>query len=123
MDSYAKIVKNEGKWSFDSYKIVKVLPRNGRIAFQRKGGKYMRGLSISKDAFLKMEDITIIPDMRLELEPNVWLINYGNRIHLVKYCLTKDEKRCDGGFFYFTPKEWIYFWNELRRKIIDHCNM
>ena len=106
------------KWLFDSYKVIKIFGPTDRIAFQRKHSKYTRGLSISKDAFLKMEDVTITPGMRIELERNVWLSNYGNQIHMVKYCLTRDNKRCDGGFFSFTPKEWAYFWNTLRVAIL-----
>ena len=105
------------KWLFDSYKVIKILGPNYRVAFQRKA-KYTRGLSISKDAFLKMEDVTITPGMRIELEPDVWLSNFGNQIHMVKYCVTRDHKRCDGGFFSFTAKEWIYFWNTLRVGIL-----
>ena len=106
-----------GKWLFNSYKVIKLFASNDRIAFQRKC-KYTRGLSISKEAFLRMEDVTITPGMRIELEPNVWLSNYGNQIHMVKYCFTRDNKKCDGGFFSFTPKEWIYFWNTLRLEVL-----
>ena len=90
-----------------------------RVLFQRKG-KYLRGVSISKDAFLKMDDVTIVPNMEMELEPNVWLRNLGNQIHLVKYCLTRDNKRCDGGFFVFSPKEWMHFWKKLRPSILTY---
>ena len=115
-----KYSMNNGKWFFDDYKAVKVVANNSRILFQRKGNKYTRGLGISKDAFLKMEDVSIVPDMRIELEPEVWLTNYGKSIHMVKYCLTRDKKRCNGGFFTFTPKEWNYFWTSIRQKVINH---
>lgn len=121
MDDHAKPCVNNGSWTFNDYKVIKVIDRNGRIAFQRKG-KYIRGLSISKEAFFKMEDVTIVPGKRMELESNVWLINYGNSINLVKYCLSGDGKQCDGGFFAFTPKEWIDFWMKIRSGIINYLN-
>lgn len=105
------------KWLFNDYKTVKLLGTNGRIAFQRKG-KYTRGLSISNTAFLNMEDVTIEPGRRIELEPNVYLTNYGDQIHMVKYCLTADKKKCNGGFFTFTPTEWKYFWTKFRHDIV-----
>ena len=110
---------NNGKWFFNDHKVVKVA-KNSHVIFQRKGNKYTRGLGISKDAFFKMEDVTIVPSMRIELEPEVWLINYGRSVHMVKYCLTRDKKRCNGGFFTFTPKEWNYFWTSIRQNIIKH---
>ena len=119
MDTCAKIYIGNGSWTFDDYKVIKVIARNERIAFQRIG-KYVRGLSISKNAFLKMDDVTIVPGTRMELEPNVWLINYGKSINLVKYCVSKDGKQCDGGFFTFTPKEWNHFWTIIRIYVIDY---
>lgn len=110
------------KWSLSNCKILTVLYEDARIAFQRVG-LYTRGLTISRDAFEKMEDVTIIPGMQLELESNTWLLNHGNRIHMVKYCLTRDNKKCDGGFFSFTPKEWMYFWNTIRLEIIKAFEM
>ena len=111
------------EWLFNDYKIVKIVKsKSPRIAFQRHGYKYTRGLSITKEAFLKMEDVTIVPSMRIELEPNVFLTNYGTSIHLVKYCLTKDGKRCDGGFFTFTPKEWIFYWTNIRQCILTYLS-
>lgn len=115
-----KFKSNSGKWFFNDCKLVKIMPTSGRIAFQRKNNHYTRGLSISKDAFLNMDDVTIVPGRRIELEPNVWLSNYGNAIHLVKYCLTQDQKQCNGGFFTFTPKEWIYFWTKMVKDIKLH---
>jgi len=103
-------------WSIADNKIMKLM-KNGRIGFYQCKGQYNRGLSLSIDGFSKMEDVTISPATRIELEPNVWLINYGSHIQLVKYCLTKDQKRCDGGIFFFTPKEWIMFWTKTRQQI------
>ena len=114
----------EGKWHFNESKLIKVIKgkkRGYRVAFQCKG-KYTRGLSISKDAFLKMEDVTITPGMRMELDSNVWLTNYGKSVHLVKYCQTHDEQKCEGGYFSFTLKQWFYFWTNLRENIIDYLN-
>lgn len=113
-------INNEcGKWHFNDYKKVKVFgKRFPRIAFQRNG-KYSRGVSLSIGGFSKMEDVSITPGMRVELEPNVFLTNNGNHVHLVKYCMTDDQKRCDGGFFSFTPKEWMYFWTCIRSEVND----
>lgn len=118
MDKHASVYKVDGKWLFNEVKQVKVSPNKQRLIFQKKG-KYIRGLSISKAAFSQMEDVTITPGMRLEVEPNVWLINYGTDITLVKHCLTHDNKRCDGGFFQFTPQEWSFFWTHIRGAIMD----
>ena len=107
---------NKSKWYFDDVKCVKLFGRDNRIAFQRKG-KYTRGCTITKEAFQAMEDVSLTPNMKLELDENILLINYGNRIHLIKYCMTSDAKRCQGGFFHFTPKEWQYFWKTMRSKI------
>ena len=115
---------NNGKWCFTDYKVIKILKsgkKHCRISFQRKG-KYTRGLSISMDAFYKLEDVSLTPAMRIELEANVWIINHGSQIHLVKYCYTRDNKRCDGGLFIFTPKEWMTFWTKLRPKITRYLN-
>jgi hypothetical protein len=118
MDQAPKHVdKRADKWCFEDYKIIKVL-RNGRLAFQRKG-RYTRGISISKDAFLKMEDVTINSGMRMELESNVYLSNYGDRIQLIKYCVTSDGKQCNGGFFNFSLKEWIHFWTTIRKEVLN----
>lgn len=112
--------KTQYKWSFDPYKVVKIIKASEKVSFQRKGsGVYNRGITISKDAFYKMDDVTLTPGLHMELEPNVVIINYGSRISLVKYCMTKDNKRCEGGFFNFTTKEWFYFWNNLRGKVKD----
>lgn len=118
MDKHASIYKVDGKWLFNTVKQVKVSRNKQRVLFQRKGN-YVRGLSISKEAFLRMEDVTIKPDMRIELEPNVWLINYGTDITLVKYCFTQDKQRCDGGFFKFTPMEWSFFWTHIRKEVME----
>ena len=64
-----------------------------------------------------MEDVTIRPGLKIELEPNVMLINQGSRIMLVKYCMTHDQKRCEGGLFNFTVKEWHFFWDTLRKEV------
>ena len=106
------------KWYFDDYKLVKIFGKDHRITFQRKG-KYTRGITISKEAFKKMMDVSITPTAQLELEKNVFLKNLGNRIQLIKYCLTRDAKRCEGGFFYFTNKEWQQFVLKLRPQILE----
>ena len=111
------------KWYFSDYKVIKVFGRDDRIAFQRKGGKSCtRGVTLSKRAFLNIEDVTITPGMKVELEPNIVLSNLGKRIHLVKYCLTQDNKKCDGGFFYFTLMEWQHFLNKMRPAILKRLS-
>ena len=52
-------------WNFGENKVVKIT-RSNRLAFQRKG-RYNRGLTLSKDAFFKMEDVTIVPGTRIQL--------------------------------------------------------
>ena len=115
------ISAERNKWYFKDYKVIKVFGKDDRIAFQRKGSKYTctRGVTLSKRAFLNIEDVTITPGMKVELEPNIVLTNLGKRIHLVKYCLTRDNKRCDGGFFYFTLAEWQHFFNKMRPAILE----
>lgn len=110
------------KWYFEDCKLIKLFGANDRIAFQRKGNKYVRGVTLSKDAFLKMVDVSITPGMTMELEPNIVLRNLGKRIQMIKYCLTRDMKKCDGGFFYFTLSEWQYFWNKLRPEILERLS-
>lgn len=117
MDTNARIRIQKNKWLFNDYKQIKIFGKDNRIAFQRKG-KYVRGVSISKEALLKMDDVSLTPGMQMELEPNVWLKNYGNGIQLTKYCITHDGKQCNGGFFIFTPKEWQSFWNSYRKEIL-----
>ena len=121
-----QIVKKDrqltNKWYFTDYKLIKVFGKDNRIAFQRKGVHYTRGVTLSKNAFLNMVDVTIVAGMKLELEPNLVLCNLGKRIQLIKYCLTRDMKKCDGGFFYFTLSEWQYFWNKLRPTILERLS-
>ena len=107
------------KWCFDNYKIVKIIKTSERISFQRKGNRYNRGVTISKEAFFKIDDITITPGCQIELEKNVVLMNdLPKRICLIKYCMTCDGKKCEGGLFNFTLKEWFHFWNTLREQIV-----
>lgn len=104
-------------WNISTGKKVKLLPRTMRVLFQREMAKSMRGVSISPEAFAKMDDVSITPFMSLELEKDVVLKNDGDRIHLVKYCTTFDDKRCTGGQFFFTPNNWQVFWNEIYNQI------
>ena len=111
------------KWFINNFKTIKILNKNGRIAFQRHSiHKYARGLSITKEAFLKMIDVTIVPGDSIELQTNVHLKDYGNEVYLVKHCFSRDDKRCIGGFFTFTPKEWINFWTNIRGSIVECLN-
>ena len=120
MDCNATSPLSQKKWFINNFKTIKIVNKNDRVIFQRYSShKYCRGLSISKDAFLKMTDITIVPGDSLELETNVYLKDYGNQVCLTKYCFSRDNKRCNGGFFSFTPKEWIYFWTNIRGSIVE----
>lgn len=126
MDAAAKSssssCSSNGKWYFNDYKVVKIFgTAMDRIAFQRKG-KYVRGISITKDAFHKMEDVTIVPGEELSLGNNIYLKNRGKSIILVKYCQTSDNKCCEGGFFSFTQSEWMNFWMTMRPRIIAYWN-
>ena len=115
----ARPLRND-KWVFNDYKLIKIIgAAKDRVAFQRKG-KYTRGLSISKDAFMKMEDVTITPGMKIEVEPNVFLSHYDKSINLLRLCHSADSKQCNGGFFSFTLKEWQQFWTTIRVAIIGY---
>ena len=107
------------KWYFRDYKLIKVFGKDNRVAFQCKGTAYTRGVTLSKAAFLKIEDVTIVPGMRLELESNCVLANLGKRIQLIRYCFTRDKVRCHGGFFYFTLPEWQHFLHKIRPAIME----
>ena len=117
----AKARNNVNKWYFDEYKVIKILESSNRIAFQRKG-RYVRGVTISEDAFRNLSDVSIVPTSRQEIEKNTYIFNLGSRIQIIKYCFSRDGKRCEGGFFNFTPKEWQYFWISMRPKVINYLN-
>ena len=109
----------ESEWKIAKNKKVKASRR--KITFKRQmGNSLWRGISLSEDAFHRMEDISISPNLSIELGKHMVLSNYGKIIKLTKYCSTRDEKRCDGAFFIFTEEEWQYFWNSLRKKICNH---
>lgn len=113
-------------WTISSDKFVKVFGKYGHITFKKMtksdSNHRSRGVTISKDAFLRMDDVTIVPASYVELEKNVVLKNYESKIQLTKYCFSSDDKRCDGGLFFFTPSEWLYFWNTIRPNIIKFIN-
>lgn len=108
------------KWYFSDYKLIKVFGHDTRVAFQRKGTAYTRGVTLSKAAFLNIDDVTLVPGMTITLERNCVLRSLGKRIQLIRYCYTRDQQRCQGGFFYFTPSEWQFFLHKLRPAIVDH---
>lgn len=116
---FTKMMDGKNKWYFDNCKWIKVFGENKRIAFQRKGHN-VRGVTITEDSFRNLEDVSITPTFRREIEKNTWIYNNGNWIQIVKYCTSKDTTRCEGGFFNLTPKEWQYFWNTMRPKIINY---
>lgn len=107
-------------WDISTSKKVKLLPKTARVLFQKQMTNSNRGVSISPEAFAKMDDVSIAPLMSLELEKDVILKNDGDRIHLVKYCTTFDDMRCTGGQFFFTPNEWQLFWNKLYKQIDEY---
>lgn len=110
------------KWYLDeeNLKMVKLMSHSTKLSFQRKGPKNCsRGLTISIACFKKMEDVIHQPNASIELEKNVFLTNYGNRIHLNRCSCTRDLKRCENGFFYFTPEEWRSFWSTIRPSILE----
>ena len=80
MDQCSFVSLDNGKWTMDDNKVIKVIGAlKNRVAFQWTG-KYTRGISISKEAFMKMEHVTITPGMELNLEDNVYLKNIGNMV-------------------------------------------
>lgn len=94
----------------DSNRVIKMKTRPNQIIFERKQGKYFRRLLLTPESYNKMEDVSLMPNMRVDLDRNISLINFGNRIQLIKYCTSGDGKRCEGGFFTFTLNEWQTFW-------------
>lgn len=115
------MVKTKWYLDEDERKVVRIIGDGSRIMFERKGmrSSNARGVTISANAFANMQDVSIKPDLSVELETNVFLRNYGHRIHLNKYCTMRDTKRCEGGFFYFTPSEWQLFWTTIRSKVLE----
>ena len=107
----------DNSWRLSNTKHIKLIPTSMRILFQRElsSGK-RRGVSISWHAFSQMKDVTLRPykAVVVSLEEDVFLNNYGDKtIHLIKYCNSKDNKRCTGGQFFFTMDEWKIFWNDI----------
>ena len=114
---------NEGKWICDDYKVLTAV-NNSHVIFHLKGDKYRQSaISISKDAFFKMEDVSIVPGMRNVLEPQLWIESFGKFVRMVKLYLNRETMEwCNDEQFAFTPKEWNYFWTSVRPNIIKHFN-
>lgn len=116
-------MENIKRWSISSEKYVKVFGKRGNVTFQKMTKNDLnhrsRGVTISKDAFLKMDDVSFAPASHVNLDKNIVLTNYGRNIRLTKYCFSTDNKQCDGGLFLFTPIEWSYFWNTIQPKIVE----
>lgn len=97
---------------------VKLWPQSQTITFIRKGrglrSSFQRGMRLSKAAFEKMEDVSIAPGVSIILENNVELSYFSKSIKLVRYCMSKDSKRCEGNFVIFSEKDWQNFWNNIR---------
>ena len=111
------------EWTIAKNKCVKISSSQLKIHFTHRNARGRNhGLTISKEAFLKMEDVTITPGFRLMLEPRVFLSNYGRDIKLTKYCYSRDNQCCDGGFFLFTEEEWQTFWTKGRLGIQAKLN-
>ena len=51
--------RKQYKWLFDNYKVVKIIKSSEKVSFQRKGNTYNRGITISKDAFYKIDDVNL----------------------------------------------------------------
>ena len=119
-------MENNNRWIIARDKYVKVFAKCGKVTFQRLTKKDLnhrsRGVTLTKDAFLKMDDVSIAPASHVNLDKNIVLTNYGRTIQLTKYCFSKDNKQCDGALFFFTPSEWSHFWNGIRSNIIKRIN-
>ena len=97
-----------------------------RLLFQKTfpSGK-RRGVGISWNAFSRMKDVSLRPYQAVvvSLEEDVFLNNYGNKtIHLIKYCNSKDKKRCAGGQLFFTLDEWSHFWRHIFEDTYNYVN-
>ena len=111
------------EWLIAKNKCVRIYSSQKKLHFLHYNASGRNhGLTISKDAFLKMEDVSISPGSSLMLESNVFLSNYAHTIKLTKYCFTRDKQRCDGGFFLFTEAEWQAFWTKIRLDIQAKLN-
>ena len=104
------------EWPISNKKAVTIRGSGHRVVFKWIG-KYNRYVSVSREVFDAMDDVSITSGMRLKLNNNVELVNYGTVIRLIKFCTSRDGKQCEGGFLNFSPSEWQYFWIELRPKI------
>lgn len=122
-ESIGSSTRNRNQWAVGDSATVKVWPRSQTITFLRKirGGRAAphRGIRISKAALEAMEDVSLIPSHTIILEKNVELDYFARAIKLVRYCVSKDGHRCDGGFVIFSEQDWQSFWNNIRPAILD----
>ena len=99
-------------WKLSDLKLVKITLPSLRIIFLRKLPSGDRRIGLSMEAFSNIEDISNHPQFSISLDENTNLYdNCGRGIHLVRYCNSRDQKRCVGGIFIFTMDEWRLFWS------------
>lgn len=108
-------------WRLNDKQSICMWHNSQKVSFQRKvkGGRRTdyRSLRITRKAFEKMEDVTILPGRSILLDDNLELVYHGKRVKLTRYCMSRDQRRCDGQFFIFTEQDWQSFWNEIRPAI------
>ena len=111
------------QWAISPHKFIRLFGRQGKLAFRRMTPNDVhhcsRGVTLTQQAFHRMDDVSITPTARVNLDERVILTNYGRHIQVTKYCYSFDNKQCDGGIFFFTPSEWQYFWTKIYPKIVD----
>ena len=107
-------------WRLSDKKTIKLFPsKNARVAFRKAAhNNTSRGLSISKEAFRRLHQLSIEicdgtdykPKSReVLLDDNLYLKFYTNQVKMTRYCMTRDKKQCDGSFFLFDNDEWVNF--------------
>lgn len=115
-----QLQQRQCSWRLSDNKTIKLFQSKfTRVAFQKTTqGKPSRGLSISKEAFCRLHNMTTdIYDAldykpkspQVQLDDNVFLIFYSNHVKLTRYCTTRDNKKCDAAFFIFNGDEWVNF--------------
>jgi len=112
---------SSNQWTLGGNKFIRLY--GGKISFQRSTETDRhhrnRGIVIDSHSMLQMDDVSIDPNYYKWLNEKVLLKNDGKGVRLTKYCISSDDKRCNGGFFYFTPEEWQYFWKDIREEIVS----
>ena len=108
-------------WRLNERQTICMWHRSHKVSFQRKvegmRRTHYRSLRITRKAFEKLRDVTILPGHSILLDNNLELISYGKSIKLTRYCLSRDKRQCEGNIFIFTEQDWQTFWNEIRPAI------